>query len=158
MGLLGIRYGGMFDGRRVELILDNLSKTVALQIDGTVLATEDRRVPHDITLATTFEHAGATHKIVARSRVNGLATTDSIEIDGKPFSITRKWTPATPVAPRGWVIAPRSTAACERHQPKCVILPAGRAASCVLECSTRHPRDAGERWHRRCTCRSACPS
>lgn len=90
MGLLGIRYGGVYDGRVVELILDNLSKTVRVQIDGVVLATADRKQPRDLEIVTAFEHAGASHKLVARSKVKGLATTDSIEIDGVPFSMTRK--------------------------------------------------------------------
>ena len=90
MGLLGSRYGGMYEGRMIEIVQDHLSKTLKLVIDGAVIASEDRAVPHDMTIAATFEHAGVTHKIVGRSIAKGPTARDSIEIDGKPFSITRK--------------------------------------------------------------------
>ena len=90
MGILGARYGGVYEGHRIEIVQDNLSKTCKLVVDGVTLASEGRAVPHDITLEATFEHAGVTHRLVGRSVVTGLATKDSIELDGKPFSITRK--------------------------------------------------------------------
>ena len=90
MGLLGTRYAGNYEGHVIEIVQDNLSKTLRLVIDGAIVASEDRSVPRDITLATTFEHGGVTHKIVGRSIAKGPTAKDSIEIDGKPLSITRK--------------------------------------------------------------------
>ncbi len=90
MGILGERHAGTFEGHTLEIQRDNLSKSVKLLIDGAVVASESRAVPHDITLTATFEHAGVTHAVVARSIVKGLSATDSIEIDRKPLSITKK--------------------------------------------------------------------
>ena len=89
MGILGGRHVGVFEGHTIELVQDNLAKLLKLVVDGVTLASEDRRVPHDITLTATFAHAGATHRLVGRSLVTGLATKDTIELDGKPLSITR---------------------------------------------------------------------
>ena len=90
MGILGERHAGTFEGHTLEIQRDNLSKSVKLLIDGKEVASERRLVPHDITLTATFEHAGVTHQVVARSIVKGLSATDSIEIDRKPLSITKK--------------------------------------------------------------------
>ncbi len=90
MGILGDRYAGMYEGHTIMIVRDNLSKTLVLLIDGVRVASEDRAIPHDITLTATFEHAGVTHRVVGRSIVKGLSATDSIEIDGKPLSITKK--------------------------------------------------------------------
>ena len=90
MGLLGTRYAGTYEGHTIEIVQDHLAKTLRLVVDGAIVASADRSVPHDITLDATFEHAGVTHRLVGRSIAKGPAARDSIEIDGKPFSITRK--------------------------------------------------------------------
>ena len=92
MGILGERHAGTFEGHKLEIVRDNLTKRCVLLIDGVEVASESRAVPHDITLTATFEHAGVTHKVVARSIVKGLSATDSIEIDRKPLSITKNKT------------------------------------------------------------------
>ena len=90
MGLLGSRYAGIYEGHVIEIVQDHLSKTLRLVVDGVTVASEDRAVPRDITLVATFEHGGIAHRLVGRSIHRGPAAKDSIEIDGKPFSITRK--------------------------------------------------------------------
>jgi len=90
MGIMGERYCGTYEGHSVELVRDNLTKKLKLVIDGVEVAAEDRAVPHNITLTATLEHAGASHRVVARSIVKGLSTRDSIEIDGAPLSLAKK--------------------------------------------------------------------
>lgn len=90
MGIMGDRYCGTYEGHTVELVRDNLVKKLKLVIDGVEVAHEDRGVPHNITLTATLEHAGVSHRVVARSIVKGLSTHDSIEIDGAPLSLAKK--------------------------------------------------------------------
>ena len=90
MGIMGDRYCGTYEGHTVELVRDNLVKKLKLVIDGVEVAQEDRGKPHNITLTATLEHAGVSHRVVARSIVKGLSTTDSIEIDGAPLSLAKK--------------------------------------------------------------------
>lgn len=94
MGIMGDRYEGTFDGHKVELVRNNLSKTLSLLIDGAVVASERRWVPKDIALHAEFEHEGVTHAVVAQQHVKPISglpvdTDDSIEIDGKPLPLTK---------------------------------------------------------------------
>ena len=94
MGITGDRYEGDFEGHRIELVRDNLSKTLALVIDGSRVAWESRVLPHDITLKGEFEHKGAKHSVVAHSNVKKilglpLDADDGIEIDGKPLPLRK---------------------------------------------------------------------
>ncbi len=94
MSITGDRYEGTFDGHKIELVRNNLSKTLNLLIDGDVVASEQRWLPKDITLHADFEHNGVKHSVVAHQHVkpiHGLpvGSDDSIEIDGKPLSLTK---------------------------------------------------------------------
>ncbi len=94
MGITGDRYEGDFAGHKIELVRDNLQKTLALVIDGSKVAWESRILPHDITLKGEFEHKGAKHTVVAHSTVKKilglpLDADDGIEIDGKPLPLRK---------------------------------------------------------------------
>jgi hypothetical protein len=94
MGIVGDRYEGEFEGHRIELVRDNLAKTLALVIDGSTVARESRILPHDIVLVAELEHDRVKHTVVARStvkRVLGLPfdADDAIEVDGKPVPLRR---------------------------------------------------------------------
>jgi hypothetical protein len=94
MGLTGDRYEGTFEGHKIELVRDNVHKTLSLVIDGTKVAWESRILPHDITLNGEFEHAGAKHAVVAHSTVKKilglpLDADDGVEIDGKPLPLRK---------------------------------------------------------------------
>ena len=94
MGIMGDRYEGALDGHKIELVRDNLAKTLALVIDGSTVAWESRILPHDITLKGEFEHEGVKHTVVAHSTVKkilglSLDADDGIEIDGKPLPLRK---------------------------------------------------------------------
>ena len=94
MSITGDRYEGTFDGHKIELVRNNLDKTLNLLIDGAVVASEKRWLPKEITLHAEFEHKGATHAVVAYQHLKPIfglpiATDDSIEIDGKPLPLTK---------------------------------------------------------------------
>jgi len=94
MGMLGDRYQGSFDGRQIELVRNNLDKTLSRLIDGAVVAAEHRWLPKDITLHAEFEHAGVKHTAVARQYLKKLLglpidDDDSIEIDGRSLPVTK---------------------------------------------------------------------
>lgn len=94
MAIMGDRYEGMFDGHRIELVRNNLDKTLNLLIDGAVVASERRWFPKDITLHAEFEHAGVKHSVVAHQHLKPILglpidTDDSIEIDGKALPLTK---------------------------------------------------------------------
>ena len=94
MAISGDRYQGTFDGHKIELVRNNLDKTLNLVIDGTVVASEHRWLPKDITLHAEFEHNGAKHSVVAHQHLKPIlglpiATDDSIEIDGKALPLTK---------------------------------------------------------------------
>jgi hypothetical protein len=94
MGIIGDRYESTFEGHRIELVRDNLAKTLALVIDGAVVASESRTLPHEIELVGALEHEGVNHTVIARSTVKSvlglpLDADDQIEIDGKPVPLQR---------------------------------------------------------------------
>lgn len=94
MGVTGDRYEGTFDGNRIELVRNNLDKTLSLSVNGVVVASETRWLPRDITLQAEFEHQGRLHRVVAHQQVRPLfglplATDDSIEIDGTPLPLMK---------------------------------------------------------------------
>jgi hypothetical protein len=94
MGIMGDRYEGELDGHKIELVRDNLEKTLSLLIDGKTVAWESRILPHDITLKGEFEHKGTKHTVVAHSTVKTilglpLDADDGIEIDNKPLPLRK---------------------------------------------------------------------
>ncbi len=94
MGMTGDRYEGTFDGHKIELVRNNVNKTLNLLIDDNVVASEHRWLPKDITLHADFEHKGVKHAVVAHQQVKPLlglpiACDDSIEIDGKPLPLKK---------------------------------------------------------------------
>ena len=89
MALMGDRYVGTYEGHTIELIRDNLNKTLALHIDGRQVASESRILPHSITLTGTFEHDGLEHTVVAHSTIHFPSADDKVEVDGKPLPITK---------------------------------------------------------------------
>jgi hypothetical protein len=94
MGIMGDRYEGELDGHKIELVRNNLDKTLSLLIDGHKVAWESRILPHDITLEGEFEHGGSKHKVVAHSTVKKilglpLDADDGIEVDGKPLPLRK---------------------------------------------------------------------
>jgi hypothetical protein len=91
MGILGDRYEGSFEGHKIELVRNNVTKTLNLLIDGEVVAHEQRWLPKDITLVAEFTHKGKTHKVVAHQHLKPIVvdTDDSIEVDGTPLHLTK---------------------------------------------------------------------
>ena len=94
MAITGDRYEGTFEGHKIELVRNNLDKTLNLVIDGAVVASEHRWFPKQITLHAEFEHKGVQHTVVAHQDLKPIlglpiATDDSIEIDGKPLPLTK---------------------------------------------------------------------
>ena len=94
MGMMGDRYVGTFDGHTIELVRNNLNKTLNLVIDGAVVASEHRWVPKELELHADFEHKGVKHTVVAHQhlkKILGLPmdTDDSIEIDGQPLPLKK---------------------------------------------------------------------
>ena len=53
------------------------------------MASESRLLPHSITLTGTFEHHGVQHTVIAKSVERFLTADDSIEVDGKPLTLTK---------------------------------------------------------------------
>lgn len=94
MAITGDRYEGTFDGHKIELVRNNVDKTLNLLIDGSVVASEHRWLPKDITLTAEIEHNGVKNKVVAHQHVKPIlglpiGSDDSIEIDGKPLSLVK---------------------------------------------------------------------
>jgi hypothetical protein len=94
MAITGDRFEGTFEGHKIELVRNNLDKTLNLLIDGAVVASEHRWVPKEITLHADFEHNGVNHSVVAHQHLKPIlglpiATDDSIEIDGKPLPLKK---------------------------------------------------------------------
>ena len=77
-----------FQGHKIELIRDNLAKTLKLVIDGVEVASQPRAMQHDITLTATLVHEGVSHRVVARSIV-GRTTSGTVVIDGAPLTIVK---------------------------------------------------------------------
>jgi hypothetical protein len=88
MGLMGDGYRGTYQGHKIELIRDNLTKKLKLVIDGVEVASQPLSMQHDITLTATLVHEGASHRVVARSIV-GRTTSGKVTIDGMPMTITK---------------------------------------------------------------------
>ena len=94
MGITGDRYQGTFAGHSIELVRENVLKTLSLEVDGHEVARASRVLPHDITLTAELEHEGVTHTVTARStvkRILGLPldANDVIEVDGEPLALRR---------------------------------------------------------------------
>ena len=94
MGITGDRYQGTFAGHSIELVRENVLKTLSLEIDGLEVARASRVLPHDITLRAELEHEGVTHTVVARSTVKKilglpLDANDVIEVDGEPLALRK---------------------------------------------------------------------
>ncbi len=88
MGLMGDGYRATYQGHTIELIRDNLTKTLKLVIDGVEVASQPRAMQHDITLTATLVHEGVSHRIVARSIV-GRTTSGTVMLDGAPLTIAK---------------------------------------------------------------------
>jgi hypothetical protein len=89
MAITGDRYVAKYEGHTIELVRDNLDKTLRLSIDGQEVAKESRILPHSITLTGTLEHNGVQHTVVAKSAAHFLTADDSIEIDGNALSLEK---------------------------------------------------------------------
>lgn len=89
MSITGDRYVGTYEGHAIELVRNNWNKTLSLLIDGEVVATESRILPHDITLTAELAHNGVRHTVVAAALVRGLSSDDAIEVDGEPLPVTK---------------------------------------------------------------------
>ena len=89
MAITGDRYVGTFEDHAIELIRNNWNKTLTLRIDGTEVAGKSHILPHNITLTGGFEHNGVQHTVVAKSINRFPFTDDTIEIDGKPLTVTK---------------------------------------------------------------------
>lgn len=89
MAITGDRYVASYEGHTIEIVRDNLAKTLKLLIDGREVARESRALPHDITLSGKLEHDGVEHTVTARSVVRFPSSHDTIEIDGTALSLTK---------------------------------------------------------------------
>jgi len=86
---MGDRYVGTYKGHTIELVRNNLNKTLKLLLDGQEVASESRILPHDILLTATLEHNGEEHTVTAKSIVKFPSTEDTIEIDGQTLRLTK---------------------------------------------------------------------
>ena len=89
MGLTGDRYVGTYEGHTIEFIANNWTKNVRLVIDGRVVATKSRILPHSFTLTGTLEHDSVQHTVVAKSINRFPFSDDSIEVDGQVLPLTK---------------------------------------------------------------------
>lgn len=89
MSITGDRYVGTYAGHAIELVRNNWNKTLSLLIDGEVVASESRALPHDITLTAELELQGLRHTVMATAMVRGLSSDDSIQVDGEPLPLTK---------------------------------------------------------------------
>jgi hypothetical protein len=89
MSFTGDRYVGTYKGHTIELVRNNLNKTLKLLLDGQEVASEARILPHDILLTATLEHNGEEHTVVAKSIVRFPLTEDTIEIDGQTLPLAK---------------------------------------------------------------------
>lgn len=89
MSITGDRYVGTYAGHAIELVRNNWNKTLSLLIDGEVVASESRVLPHDITLTGALEHGGVRHTVVATAVVRGLSSQDAISVDGESLPVTK---------------------------------------------------------------------
>ena len=90
MALTRDRYIGTFEGHTLELIRNKWFKTLSLWIDGKRVALELCIWPWPTTLTGTLEHDGVAHAVVARSVPRQILwTTDTVEVDGQPLTLTK---------------------------------------------------------------------
>jgi hypothetical protein len=89
MSFISDRYVGTYEGHTIELVRNNLDKTLKLLIDKQEVASESRILPHDISLTGFLEHNGKKHTVVAKSIVRFPSTEDTIEIDGQTLPLTQ---------------------------------------------------------------------
>jgi hypothetical protein len=89
MSFISERYIGTYEGHTIELVRNNLDKTLKLLIDKQEVASESRILPHDISLTGTLEHNGKKHTVVAKSIVRFPSTEDTIEIDGQTLPLMK---------------------------------------------------------------------
>lgn len=93
MGPVGDRYRAQFEGHRLELVRDNVAKTLSLLVDGEVVDSRRRWWPRDLALHAELEVDGVVHRVEAHQHVVNVAgwpvsTQDSIEVDGVPLTLT----------------------------------------------------------------------
>ena len=93
MSLSGDRYRTEHAGHRIELVRDNLAKTLSLLVDDEVVASKRRWWPRDLELHATLEVDGVAHALAAYEHVVMVVgwptrTQDSIELDGVPLALT----------------------------------------------------------------------
>jgi hypothetical protein len=89
MSFTGDHYVATYKGHTIELVRNNLNKTLKLLLDGQEVASESRLLPHDISLTATLKHNGDKHTVVAKSIVCFPSTEDTIEIDGQILHLTK---------------------------------------------------------------------
>ena len=89
MSITGDRYEGTFDGHKIELVRNNLSKTLNLLIDGAVVASEHRWLPKDITLHADFEHEGVKHVVVAHQHSSPSSACQSTPMTASKSTASR---------------------------------------------------------------------
>jgi hypothetical protein len=95
MGISGDRYVGEYEGHSIELVRDNVVKSVRLVVDGREVALQSVALPTTYDLHGEFEHAGGKHTVFAHSefkKLLGLIPYDhdvAVEVDGKPIGLTK---------------------------------------------------------------------
>ena len=90
MAITGDVYVAEYEGHVIQLVRNNLQKTLTLRIDDKDVATASRALPHNITLTGTFEHQGVQHTVTAKSVISRvLFTKDSIEVDGVDLPLAK---------------------------------------------------------------------
>ena len=89
MSVTGDRYVGTFEGHSIEFVRNNWDKTLKLLIDGEVVASNSRILPHDSTLTGELEHNGVRHTVTARAVVHFPTSEDTVEVDGEALRLTK---------------------------------------------------------------------
>jgi hypothetical protein len=93
MSLSGDRYRTEHAGHRIELVRDNVAKTLSLLVDDEVVASKRRWWPRDLELHAALEVDGVAHTLAAYEHVVMVVgwptrTLDSIELDGVALPLT----------------------------------------------------------------------
>ncbi len=83
------RYVGEYEWGTIELVRNNWNKTLKLLINSEEVASESRVLPHHIELTASFDGNGGKHTAVAKSDVHFLSSKESVEVDGKPLTLTK---------------------------------------------------------------------
>ncbi len=92
MALTGDRYVGTYEGHTVELIRNKWVKSLSLWIDGKRVVSAMHIWPWQTTLTATLGHDGVAHAVIARSVPRHLLwTTDTVEVDGEAFALTKTY-------------------------------------------------------------------